>query len=284
MASVLGQPLPARRGKRVGSRQLLYFAGGSPPPAALRQRLGPSPVPGLLFLVIALIAYGSLYPWHFNFHKNVQPLWLLIHNWPQQLNRWLVFDIVLNVLLYVPLGVLAFLTFARRRRSAGFPLISAAALGFAVSVTMELLQAYDLQRDTGPLDVVTNTTGSAIGAVLALLCQPLLEKLADRKTRRSAVAAAALAIVWLGYQLYPFFPVFRLHRLRAESALLAHFPPLNGVEIWTGAAEWFAIWLVLDTLGESIHGLWLGAMLVLPLQIFIAGRALTWTDLLSAAL
>ena len=38
----------------------------------------------LLLLVIALIVYGSLYPWHFDFDRSgANPLWVLLHAWPQ---------------------------------------------------------------------------------------------------------------------------------------------------------------------------------------------------------
>jgi VanZ family protein len=198
--------------------------------------------------------------------------------------RWVFLDIILNVLLYVPLGALAYLTLARRRsRSAA--LTAATLLGFAMSVAMELLQAYDLGRDTGPLDVVTNTAGALAGAVLGLVFQPVLDRLAKRRARRSAVAAAGLGALWLGYQLYPFFPIFRLYRLYTARALLFHWPALRPVEIWTGAAEWLTIFLVLELLSQPFHALWLvAATMVLPLRIFIPDRSVDWNDLIAVVL
>jgi VanZ family protein len=240
---------------------------------------------GLLLLVIALIVYGSLYPWEFDFHRHVNAVWLVLHNWPAALNRWVLRDTALNVLLYMPLGALAFLAMARRRHSRATMVLAAAALGMVLSVSMELLQAYDAQRDAGPMDVVTNTTGAAAGALLALASQPALESLIQRGTRRSAMAAAVLAVGWASFQLYPFFPILTSHRLRAGLAFLASGPAVQPVELWACAAEWYAIWLLLDAFDWPMRNLWMAAaLLALPLRIFIPGQAIGWNDVLGAAL
>src|SRR5271155_2568555 len=63
-----------------------------------------------LVIVIALIVYGSLYPW--DFHSTqlaASPLWVLIHSWPTAIDRFLFRDIAVNVLIYLPVGVFGFL-------------------------------------------------------------------------------------------------------------------------------------------------------------------------------
>jgi len=69
----------------------------------------------LLLLVIALIVYGSLYPWHLDFDRSgANPLWVVLHAWPHGIDRFVLRDAAINLALYFPLGMAAFLAAARR--------------------------------------------------------------------------------------------------------------------------------------------------------------------------
>ena len=68
---------------------------------------------------------------------------------------------LLNVFLFVPFGMLLPLGWARYRR--GF---QAAAFGFLMSLTVELLQLFTY-RATDVNDLITNTVGTGIGFLLA---------------------------------------------------------------------------------------------------------------------
>lgn len=240
---------------------------------------------GLLLLVIALIVYGSLYPWEFNFHNHVDAVWMVLHHWPANWDRWELRDFILNVALYMPVGALAYLAMVRRRHSRAVMVLSAAALGCALSATMEFFQAYDLGRDAGPEDVITNTTGALTGALLALLFQPTLETLVHRGTRRVAMAAALLTVIWGTSQLYPFFPVLTTHRLYGGLAFLASRPAFEPAAIWSVAAEWYALWLLLDAFRWPARNLWaVVSLLVLPLRLFVEYQVVGWKDLLGAGL
>src|SRR6266851_1533006 len=97
-------------------------------------------VPRLLLLVIALILYGSLYPWQFHTrHLHANPLAMMLAAWPSSLNRWVVRDLFINVLLYVPLGVTAYLSFCTRFRSA-MRYVLPVLLGVGLSIGIELMQ------------------------------------------------------------------------------------------------------------------------------------------------
>src|SRR5690349_9129967 len=68
----------------------------------------------LFIAVLVLIAYGSLYPWHFvAVDLAANPLWLLFHAWPPKFTRFILRDVVINVVLYVPAGVTGHLAFRR---------------------------------------------------------------------------------------------------------------------------------------------------------------------------
>ena len=66
-------------------------------------------------------------------------------------------DAILNFLFYIPLGMLG-----RRSHSAGVII----AIGFACSLTTELIQVFSHTRTPTLLDVVVNTAGTIVGVAL----------------------------------------------------------------------------------------------------------------------
>jgi VanZ family protein len=78
--------------------------------------------------------------------------------------RSYVLDIAINIAGFVPLGffLAAFLWSATRNRR---PVLTAILIGALISLTIELLQAYIPQRSSGMTDIITNTLGTAIGAI-----------------------------------------------------------------------------------------------------------------------
>ena len=239
----------------------------------------------LLLLVIALIVYGSLYPWHFDFNRSsANPLWVLLHAWPQGIDRFVLRDAAINLLLYFPLGMAAFLAAARRHgRLVAFDAALLIALG--LSASLEMLQIYDPGRTCSLFDVLCNVSGAAAGAATALVFRNEMESLARRKPGRHGPAALLLAACWASYQLYPFFPLLSRTKLRASLDLLAGTASFSAVEIWASAAEWLAAALVLEALFGRLRPRWLlAAMACLPLRLFIVERSLTLNEALGAAL
>jgi VanZ family protein len=240
----------------------------------------------LLLLVIALIVYGSLYPWNFDFGRSdTNPLWVLLHAWPQGIDRFVLRDAAINLLLYFPLGMAAFLAAARRHgRLVAFDAALLIALGLSASI--EMVQIYDPGRTCSLFDVFCNVSGAAAGAVAALLFRPELERLAHRKPRPQGPAAVFLLACWTGYQLFPFFPQFSQTKLRGSLALLAKTGSFSAVDVWVSAAEWFVAALAMEAfLGRMRPRCLLAATACcLPVRLFIVGRALTLSEVLGAAL
>jgi VanZ family protein len=237
----------------------------------------------LLLLSLALIVYGSLYPWHFDFAQ-ATPLAAFLHSWPKRWTRWDFRDAVLNVLLYAPLGMAAVLLL--QRRMPRWPAVLVATLaGAALSVTMELTQLFVPGRDSSLFDVLTNTAGTTAGAVAGTLFGARLVALIKPRAHRHAAGAGILLACWLGYQLYPLFPVITHSRLHAALDLLLYSHGVTVVEISLFAAEWFAAALAAEALLGQLPTLWLAAgMLCLPLRAFVPTRTISLNEVLGAAL
>lgn len=115
----------------------------------------------ILFAALVGIFFLTLYPFQFS---------LVRHGLPFQLNGWGKgsgpLDVFLNVLLFVPYGFGLAESLRERGRSRTAVLGIALLTGALLSYTVELLQFFIPVRDSGWGDVVTNSTGSALGSLL----------------------------------------------------------------------------------------------------------------------
>ena len=237
----------------------------------------------LLLLVVAVIVYASLYPWHFVFAGRPEPFSLLLHSWPAVWNRFTLRDVVVNVVVYVPLGAAACLAWLPR-----MPRVAAAAAvasGFALSLSMELLQDYVPGRVTSLSDLTTNTLGAAAGASLALAFAPRLLPCLHARSRLASRGGVLLLAFWATDQLYPFFPIFSSAHLRQAVHDLILTRSLSPVAVWAAAAEWFAAALALEAILGRLGGAWFpGALLAMALRIFMPSRVLSLDEVAGAVL
>jgi VanZ family protein len=74
-------------------------------------------------------------------------------------------DVGINVVGFIPLGFFFCVYFSMLRRME-HPVAAAIAFGFAVSLTIEVSQAFLPTRDSGVTDLITNTFGTALGAIV----------------------------------------------------------------------------------------------------------------------
>jgi VanZ family protein len=110
-----------------------------------------------------LVLYASLTPFSGWRDPGVDPLAFVSAPWPRYLTA---FDLAINVLAYVPLGFLAALVAVRSVRP-WLAAVAGIAVGFGLSLTLEVAQSYLPGRVSNNLDLMTNTLGAAVGAVLA---------------------------------------------------------------------------------------------------------------------
>lgn len=117
----------------------------------------------LAWLYAALIAYASLYPFAPWKVPGVAPFDFLTLPWPRY---WTAFDLVANLLGYIPLGALVFGAIVRSGARAKPALLAALALGGAWSLAMEFTQNFLPQRVASNVDLGLNATGTLIGAAI----------------------------------------------------------------------------------------------------------------------
>jgi len=177
-----------------------------------------SPLARILFWVYVVLAlYASLYPLEGWRAHGLAPFAYLGSPWPRYITA---FDVAVNVLGYVPFGLLC--VAALYPRTQGAPaFIIAVASAIALSLLLEAAQSYLPARVATNLDVICNLTGAAIGAALGIAAAPRRLAGGPRRWRSSAFlpgagidAGLVLIALWLFTQLNPATLLFAAGDLR----------------------------------------------------------------------
>lgn len=227
--------------------------------------------------ILALIVYGSLYP--FDFHDRGGIGEAIRYFFSTSAQAWDRGDVLSNILLYLPLGLFGARTL-RIPAAARVPAIFA--LGSALSLTLEVTQFYDATRASQMSDWGANSTGTLIGALAETVLRP--ERFPRIRWRPFALVLLGSA---LGAWLFPFVPGLDAARyLRAVHAAnqAVAFEPL-------AIYEQMLFWLVLAMLLESLAGVNFSrvatpgaALCVLAVRFAIPGAAVVRADLIGAVL
>jgi VanZ family protein len=238
-----------------------------------------------LLLLTALIVYGCLYP--FRFHALPPGGWdLFWHAWPARPDRFVVRDGLINLLMYMPFGALAYLVLDRTRKT-WFRLLLPLLLAALLSTTIEFLQLMDYTRTSSVYDVVCNATGAAIGIAAAHRHGfSLFSVIRSQHTFTPTPGPAILVFyVWIAYQLFPLFPSIGLFAMRAK--LAAFFSqPFSLSVAFLGLVEWLVLAAILHKiLSATATPRWLLLfLLLLPARLFLLGRTLVPAELTGALL
>ncbi|MEO8000103.1 MAG: VanZ family protein, partial [Gemmatimonadaceae bacterium] len=127
--------------------------------------------------------------------------------------EWTAFDLVMNVVMFVPLGFLYRVT---RPRGAATAWWMAIVLGGLLSASIESAQMFEATRYSSLLDILTNTTGAAVGSWL-------FTRLSHRlRIGAAAVSTLALELPLMGlvYLLIPLLWLTGLSSAGSERAWL----------------------------------------------------------------
>src|SRR5262249_34099654 len=148
-----------------------------------------------------------LYPWVFHARPySAGPFAVLFASWPWYLNRWVIRDLFINVLLYVPLGVTGYLAAAQRLGKAASHILPVL-LGLILSTAIEVIQQFDAGRTSSLFDIACNVAGTAAGVVIASAFSKQIRSALDRHTHwRPDSRALLLLLLWVVVQMYPLFP------------------------------------------------------------------------------
>lgn len=235
----------------------------------------------IFFATICLIIYGSLYPWHFQARElTANPVWILIHAWPGP-GEIQIDDVALNILLYAPLGLFGFLSLSHVRRRV-VPVAVPIAIGFALSFSMEILQLFDLGRDSGALDVLNNTVGAGVGVLCGVLFENSLSKIRNYRQ----LASLLLLVCFVLYQLSPFHPEDSVVSLQDKFTSLMAVREFSIRICLVSLVEWLAVARLVEA---AIDKLWRSRIyfaiwMLIPTRMLIAGRTTTGAELAGAAL
>lgn len=191
----------------------------------------------LAWLYAGLIVYASLYPFS-GWRAPVDNVFaFLVLPWSRW---WSGFDLVANLLGYLPLGLLVFGASVRSGATASAGVMGAIGSGALLSLAMEVAQNGLPNRVPSNIDLLLNVLGSAVGAALGLLVHWLggLERwqsLRERWFIASSAGGIALLLLWPVGLLFPAPVPLGLGQVfeRAHAAVEAL---VDG----TAVADWFA--------------------------------------------
>ncbi|MEO8300268.1 MAG: VanZ family protein [Rhizomicrobium sp.] len=237
---------------------------------------------GLMIVVVAAIAYGSLYPFAFHDRGSLgADISHLAGTWmrPSQSRG----DTLANLLLYMPFGLTIALALAPARFK--FRTLILAAIGGALlSLGIELAQFFDAGRVSTLSDFYLNVAGTLAGAALAGTAGAGWAK-ASWPSGSAPAFARLLLLAWIGWRLYPYVPTIDLHKYwHSVRPLLT--PHAGAYDILRYAVYWWsAIFLFQIALGSKRMPFVFPAMLCFfAAKIVIIGQVITLPELLGAAL
>jgi len=244
-----------------------------------------SPLARVLLGVYALlVAYASLYPMQGWRDHGLSPFAYLDASWPRYVTA---FDVAVNVLGYVPYGLLCVAALHPRLR--GAPAFAAAsASGLVLSLVLEAAQSFLPARVEASLDVLCNLAGAAAGAALGLRFAPRLREGGPLQRARASLFAPGadtdlglvLIGLWLFTQLNPAMLLFGAGDLRdllvppgGQPRAPAFFASIEAI---TAAANLAAVGLLLSCLaapGQPVRRTFV-ALLLAALAIKTAAFAI----------
>jgi VanZ family protein len=197
-------------------------------------------------VIIAVIIYGSLYPFDFRVPQNgIGPLRTFLDSWADKPGRG---DFLSNILLYMPLGFFA-IHVIRRDSGWWLPMVFAVVLGSALSLAMELTQYYDEGRDTAVSDFYSNALGTLLGAIAGRVMGGNIRGQALREAAGNRVPLMFLT-AWVAYRLFPYVPTIDLHKYWDTLKPIVLHPSLTPYDLFRHTA----IWLTVGTLIDGVVG------------------------------
>lgn len=238
----------------------------------------------LVIAYLLLVAYVSLTPWTGWRDIGVGAFAYLAAPLPRHITA---FDVMVNVLGYVPLGALAVL--ALHPRVTGVATVALATVaGVLLSGTLEALQTFLPARIASTVDLAANGAGALLGALLAapfassLIDRGRLVQLRFRWFQRDAAVPLTLVALWPIAQVHPGSMLFGNGELRALTRTV--LDAFGAWPAWLGADRFGPAEFILDEAEVTAAGLLAAGLTLAAVMRSLAPRARLLLALLGAAL
>ena len=240
----------------------------------------------LLFFIVVLIIYGSLYPFKFSGQiPDLNQTWIFLSNYSLRTTRS---DIIANIILFVPFGfVLRVCLNQYRQRIKGALLL----FGFAVvlAYALQYLQFFLPARVADASDAVYNILGTLLGmAVSHLLIQYSHNHIPQQDRHQTSWSQVSipllLALLWVCYRWFPFIPLAATESIIASLNPIINRPELDLFVILRDGIGWRIFFFLLSQppfdKQPRLRVLKIAA-LILMVELFIINNQITVNDLLA---
>ena len=236
----------------------------------------------LFFIVVLLIAYGSLFPFEFELQiANDAAVDQFLTSWSQISSRG---DIFANIALFLPFGYLGIKALypCNTRASQVFWILTVALL-FAVA--LQVLQLVIPSRVANLGDALWNVLGAALGATLAVLRRRSCSRPRFFELPRGAEVPAILLVSWVSYRLMPFVPGIDLQLLKDSLKPLLLQPQISVLDTFHDFSAWLAVFLLAAAAlpGRRSDFLVMAAIpIIFALEVVIVGNWVSASNVLGA--
>lgn len=214
-------------------------------------------------------------------------------------NKIFLFDIVQNIIAYIPLGFMFYLVVFTKFNSHWLSILSSILISLILSSSLEITQSFNPIRVSSLLDMILNTIGGFIGGLIAWLVilsrrfwlkQIQLNFKLNSNYPKLQISALFLLLIWVAYHFYPYIP--SLHPSHIKYALKPIFLVYKNIELFNHAyfLKYFIQGLLLYLVSIPLLkpnrrflmlGLFVGAVMMVKLTII--SRYLTFESLLGLA-
>jgi VanZ family protein len=205
----------------------------------------------LLWLCVLGVTHGSLFPWQFHepasYRGAVRRLVFPRDWWTSN------GDVIGNVLLFVPVGVLAWLAFVDGRPAGRRALMRIVGWSLAFAILLQVLQVWLPRRSPSLSDVVWNASGLFAGLWLAERGRGVVAWLVEHWHSQHRMGYA-LAVGWLCLAWWPLLPLLARDTVRQALRDLLFDTVLQPAHLIVPAAGLAAI---VALLGQSRWRWWL---------------------------
>lgn len=192
----------------------------------------------LFLLIIAVIIYGSLYP--FRFFDTRDLAWRLDELFDPNIGN--KSDALANVALFAPLGLLGtFLYLQHRPKRHAAAVFSVFVLGTFLGVGLQVGQVFVRGRIPSLNDASWNAVGTLVGAAAALASLRLsrtLDFVRGRLWQRVSGFPLVLVVSWLAYRLAPFVPSLDWQSIKDSLKPLLLRPEFSFVDLLRNSGGW----------------------------------------------